>query len=80
MRCPEVELTLPKARVLPLTSARERIGDATEVMNLEWNLASSSRCNKGTAFPVRRCACTKVKPPYQTRSRFPPARPSTVAG
>ena len=59
---------------------RVRMKDAYFFDNREWKRASSSRCTSGTALPVRRRAWTKVKPPYQTRSRWPAASPSTVAG
>ncbi|KAF1050643.1 MAG: hypothetical protein GAK34_01795 [Delftia tsuruhatensis] len=50
------------------------------VMNLEVNLASSSRCTMGMAVPlVRILACTKVKPPSQARSSLRVASDSTTA-
>jgi hypothetical protein len=79
MRWPEVELTEPKAKVAPSRSARVFARDPAATMIFEWKRASSSRCTRGMAVPVRRRACTKVKPPYHTRSSLPVASPSTVA-
>ncbi|MNE72651.1 hypothetical protein D3C80_1686100 [compost metagenome] len=79
IRLPEVDEGAPKAKVLPLRSARPVICGLA-VMNLDVNLASSSRWTMGMAVPlVRILACTKVKPPSQARSILRVASDSTTA-
>jgi len=79
MRWPEVLEVEPKLKVLPLRSARVLMRSSV-VMKTERNLASSSRCTSGMALPPERTsACTKVKPPNQTKSTCWLARASTAA-
>ncbi|MNN68634.1 hypothetical protein D3C81_1843600 [compost metagenome] len=69
----------PKAKVLPLRSARLFTFELA-VMNLLVNLASCSRCTKGVAVGSLRCTCTKVKPPSQAISSLLATSDSTTAG
>ena len=79
IKLPEVEEGAPNANVFPLRSLKLLMAGSA-VMNLEVNLASSSRCTIGMALPlVRMRACTKVKPPSQARSILPAASASTTA-
>ncbi|MNG03563.1 hypothetical protein D3C84_866500 [compost metagenome] len=74
-----MEDTEPKAKVLPLRSARD-LTFGSAVMNLLVNCASCSRCTNGMAFPVFSRAWTKVNPPSQAMSIRSVASASTTAG
>jgi hypothetical protein len=80
IRWPDVDDTLPKANVLPLRSASALMAPSFRLTKTDLNSASSLRIASRVAWPlVRLTAWTDVKPPYQTRSSFLAARPSTVA-